>query len=232
MRNRPTLEDVAERAGVSRALVSIVMRDVPGASEATRARVRRAADEIGYRPDPRARMLRALGLGPVVDASGCPIHAIRVTDGLSPRLLHFDSAEAEPADPLGYMLENRALRAGLLDRLRGHPHVRLYAPANITQTERGEHRARIQLADGRELLAPVILACDGRPSALRRDAEVLADKYQKALDALPPALVRGPVRERLVDGVGQRAVADTGTSRGELVAGGDACSGNESFRHR
>ncbi len=58
MQRRPTLEDVAERAGVSRALVSIVMRDVPGASEQTRARVRRAADEIGYRPDPRARRLR------------------------------------------------------------------------------------------------------------------------------------------------------------------------------
>jgi DNA-binding LacI/PurR family transcriptional regulator len=55
---RPTLEDVAERAGVSRALVSIVMRDVAGASEQTRERVRRAADEIGYRPDPRARRLR------------------------------------------------------------------------------------------------------------------------------------------------------------------------------
>ncbi|MFN3001948.1 LacI family DNA-binding transcriptional regulator [Mycolicibacterium wolinskyi] len=59
MRDRPTLHDVAQRAGVSRALVSIVMRDAPGASEATRERVRRAADEIGYRPDPRARMLRS-----------------------------------------------------------------------------------------------------------------------------------------------------------------------------
>ena len=58
MQRRPTLEDVAERAGVSRALVSIVMRDVPGASVQTRERVRRAADEIGYRPDPRARRLR------------------------------------------------------------------------------------------------------------------------------------------------------------------------------
>ena len=57
MQRRPTLEDVAERAGVSRALVSIVMRDAPGASEQTRERVRRAADEIGYRPDPRARLL-------------------------------------------------------------------------------------------------------------------------------------------------------------------------------
>jgi DNA-binding LacI/PurR family transcriptional regulator len=56
---RPTLADVAARAGVSTALVSIVMRDTPGASPATRERVRRAADEIGYRPDSRARLLRS-----------------------------------------------------------------------------------------------------------------------------------------------------------------------------
>jgi DNA-binding LacI/PurR family transcriptional regulator len=56
---RPTLADVAARAGVSTALVSIVMRDAPGASAATRERVRRAADEIGYRPDSRARLLRS-----------------------------------------------------------------------------------------------------------------------------------------------------------------------------
>lgn len=52
-----TMADVAERAGVSRALVSIVFRGVPGASEATRARVMRAAEELAYRPDQRARLL-------------------------------------------------------------------------------------------------------------------------------------------------------------------------------
>jgi DNA-binding LacI/PurR family transcriptional regulator len=58
MSRRTTLADVAARAGVSVPLVSIVMRDAPGASAATRERVRRAADELGYRPDSRARMLR------------------------------------------------------------------------------------------------------------------------------------------------------------------------------
>lgn len=56
---RPTLTDVAAGAGVSTALVSIVMRGMPGASDATRERVRRVADELGYRPDLRARLLRS-----------------------------------------------------------------------------------------------------------------------------------------------------------------------------
>ena len=37
-----------------------------------------------------------------------------------------------------------------------------------------------------------------------RDAEVLAEKYQTALDGLPAELIRGPVRERLVDGARHR----------------------------
>ncbi len=55
---RPTLTDLARAGGVSVALASIVMRDAPGASEATRARVKAIADELGYRPDRRAKLLR------------------------------------------------------------------------------------------------------------------------------------------------------------------------------
>ncbi|MEV2218190.1 LacI family DNA-binding transcriptional regulator [Streptomyces sp. NPDC050997] len=51
------MADVAARAGVSRALVSIVFRGQPGASAETRERVLRVADEIGYRPDNAARLL-------------------------------------------------------------------------------------------------------------------------------------------------------------------------------
>lgn len=44
---------------MSTALVSIVMRDAPGASTATRQRVLETAAELGYRPDTRARLLRS-----------------------------------------------------------------------------------------------------------------------------------------------------------------------------
>ncbi|WP_243838938.1 LacI family DNA-binding transcriptional regulator [Aeromicrobium yanjiei] len=56
--SRPTLAHVAREAGVSTALVSIVMRGAPGASDATRERVRRIADSMGYVRDERARKLR------------------------------------------------------------------------------------------------------------------------------------------------------------------------------
>ncbi|HPU16058.1 MAG TPA: FAD-dependent monooxygenase, partial [Polymorphobacter sp.] len=45
-----------------------------------------------------ARMLRAIGLGQVLDDHGCAIDQIRVTDGLSPLHLHFDVAEASGDD--------------------------------------------------------------------------------------------------------------------------------------
>lgn len=54
---RVTLEDVARHAKVSRAMVSLVMRDAPGPSESTRQRVQRSARDLGYRPDVRARAL-------------------------------------------------------------------------------------------------------------------------------------------------------------------------------
>lgn len=52
------MQDVAARAGVSRALVSIVFRGAPGASDETRRHVLEAAAAIGYAPDPHASRLR------------------------------------------------------------------------------------------------------------------------------------------------------------------------------
>jgi DNA-binding LacI/PurR family transcriptional regulator len=52
------MADIATHLGVSRQLVSIVLRDMPGASQTTRERVLQAAKELGYSPHMGARTLR------------------------------------------------------------------------------------------------------------------------------------------------------------------------------
>lgn len=57
-RRRPTLADVARRAGVSTATVSYVLNGRPGVREDRRLAVLRAAGELGFRPNLMAKALR------------------------------------------------------------------------------------------------------------------------------------------------------------------------------
>ncbi|GIE94878.1 LacI family transcriptional regulator [Paractinoplanes rishiriensis] len=74
---RPRLADVAARAGVSTASVSLVLRGAPGPSAETRERVLSAAAELAYRADRTASLLarrRRHLLGVMLDVRN-PFHA-------------------------------------------------------------------------------------------------------------------------------------------------------------
>ena len=99
--NRPTMEDVAERASVSRALVSLVMNNSPQVSDTKRRAVLRAAQELGYRPNLMARILaqqRTHTIGVLVDDLRNPFFG-EVVDGIE--------AEAEEHDLRVLILNGR-----------------------------------------------------------------------------------------------------------------------------
>jgi len=85
MKRRVTLDDVAEKAGVSRATVSRVVNEYPHVSEKVRKHVLKIIDEMGYNPHIAARSLasqRTRNIGLVFPNS---IH-IFFTDPYFPRL--------------------------------------------------------------------------------------------------------------------------------------------------
>jgi DNA-binding LacI/PurR family transcriptional regulator len=68
-KERPTIADVATRAGVSKGAVSFALNGRPGLAQATVDRILAAADELGWRPSNRARSLsvsKAFALGLVI----------------------------------------------------------------------------------------------------------------------------------------------------------------------
>ncbi|WP_203589752.1 LacI family DNA-binding transcriptional regulator [Streptomyces sp. SID13031] len=68
-KERPTIADVATRAGVSKGAVSFALNGRPGLASTTVDRILAAADELGWRPSNRARSLsvsKAFALGLVI----------------------------------------------------------------------------------------------------------------------------------------------------------------------
>ena len=73
MPNRPTLKTIGQIAGLSHVAVSKALRDAPDISAATKERVKKIAEEVGYTPNLAARNLylqRTSAIGMVVPAMG------------------------------------------------------------------------------------------------------------------------------------------------------------------
>ena len=131
------------------------------------------------------RMFDRLGVGPAMREEAQPIHSILVTDGRAPdglrgggpgpTFLHFNRRELddrEEGEPLGFMVENRHMRAVLLKAAAAHDAITLIAPAKAAGFQFDPAGARVTLEDGRTLAAELIIAADGAGSAAREAAKI------------------------------------------------------------
>ncbi|WP_409236481.1 LacI family DNA-binding transcriptional regulator [Streptomyces sp. PA5.6] len=98
---RLTIRDVAARAGVSRAAVSLAFNNKPGVSEATRARIIEVARAMGWEPNRSARALNKQGTGTIGLAISRPARQL----GLEPFYMEFISGlESVVSDHSGALL--------------------------------------------------------------------------------------------------------------------------------
>lgn len=117
------------------------------------------------------RVLDGIGLWPALGAGAQPILEIRVSDGDAPLFLHYDHRAVGP-DPLGYIVENRAIRAALIEKAAALATLRHLAPASVETLEQAPGAVEARLADGRRVRARLALAADGARSRLRAGAGI------------------------------------------------------------
>src|SRR5947209_10249044 len=121
------------------------------------------------------RMLETIGVADHLAEPGCPIWRIAVADGLKPGGLHFDPDDGEP---LGFMHENRNLRAALRTRAETGKNVWPLWKSRVVGVDRGEHGVVVAMEDGRKLTAPLLVAADGRNSATRESAGINVARWK------------------------------------------------------
>jgi 2-octaprenyl-6-methoxyphenol hydroxylase len=141
------------------------------------------------------RMLRTTGVLDHLPAQGCPIHAIRVADGLSPGSLTFEPGE--DGEPLGVMHENRHLRSALLARAEAGPRIDLRWKSGPAEVVRDDFSGKVRLASGDVLTAPLIVAAEGRRSPSREAAGIRMARWQYRHTAIVSTLAHDRSHEQI-----------------------------------
>jgi len=175
-------------------------------------------------------LFQAVGVWNEVADKAEPILDIRISDAghdgrASSFFLHFDHREAvradEDAKPMGWIVENRFLRAALLRRLAACPAVELVAPDEALETTRSADKVEITLKSGRTLAARLVASAEGRAGTMREDAGIGARAW--SYDQI--AIVVAARHERPHRGVAQEKFLPGGPFAILPMRDGDAVDG-------
>src|SRR5579862_5850915 len=122
-----------------------------------------------------ARMLDVLGVWKALQNDAEPIRDILVTDAKtgeapSPLSLHFDHHEIGEA--MGYIAENRHIRAALLDAATTAEALEIANPDRVCDFVRYRDALEVHLESGRTVRPSLLVAAEGRDSPSRERAEI------------------------------------------------------------
>jgi 2-octaprenyl-6-methoxyphenol hydroxylase len=121
------------------------------------------------------RLLDALGVWTALAPHAEPVAAVDITDSspgdiFRPILVSYDNT-VEGGEPATFILENERLRQALLEGIACRSGIQRIS-GTVERWEVAAERGVLSLADGRTLRAALVVAADGRDSALREAAGI------------------------------------------------------------
>lgn len=130
------------------------------------------------------RVFQSLDLWEALAPAASPILGMKITDSGTgdmsrPLFLKFEG-DVTPGEPFAYMVPNMATIGALLEAVKGK--VKFIAPVEVTGYSAEAALARLSLADGRMIAAPLVVAADGGNSALRGMAgiSIIGHDYEQS----------------------------------------------------
>ena len=121
-------------------------------------------------------LLGALGVWPEIEPEAQPVLRIELTDsplqaGVRPVLLTYDNVTSA-GEPASYIVPATALTAALLAAAEDRSNTTLLRDRNVMGIRAREAAAEVTLDDQRTLSAGLVVAADGKSSAVRRGMEI------------------------------------------------------------
>ncbi|MEM9575452.1 MAG: UbiH/UbiF/VisC/COQ6 family ubiquinone biosynthesis hydroxylase [Pseudomonadota bacterium] len=138
------------------------------------------------------RLLRGIGVWEALEDRAQPMLEIKVTDGRagegpSPFFMHFDHAEIEEG-PMGYMIEDRHLRAELLNAMQKNDKIVQLNGVEVLAQNVDPTGVTATLENGKELRTRLLVGCDGRGSGTARRAGITRTGWDYGQTALVCAI--------------------------------------------
>lgn len=131
---------------------------------------------------PAVALLKTAGLWNRLTEHAAPLRIMRLVDaggdaGVIREQADFDAHDINQ-DAFGYNLPNWLLRREMVAEIENHPNATLDCPTKVERITPRLNEALVQLSDGRQIAAKLVVAADGRNSLIREQLGITVKKWR------------------------------------------------------
>ncbi|SIS53690.1 UbiH/UbiF/VisC/COQ6 family ubiquinone biosynthesis hydroxylase [Neptunomonas antarctica] len=120
----------------------------------------------------------------IMQRRACPYQRMKVWEVSQEQAATlFDSVDLQ-YDHLGYIVENRIIQLALIEQMKTLDNIELITPAQTHKIDYSPGSSIVELEDGRQLVAKLLVAADGGGSRVRQAAGIGVQKWDYEQQAL------------------------------------------------